>query len=374
MEWIITYLKKPTVRRFMLLAVMAFILYLCRSMITLFLLTFIFIFLINAAQKLIYSKVSKYIPIKRTIIIVSIYVIIITLIGLFLWYYIPKIAAQTVDVFKLISGAVHEIMTKDTLGNSMLDSIRDKLRTVDWNSVMQKASNTLFSYIGSVGTLSVDFLLSIILSMFFLLQKGRCKRFMRGFKNSKISWLYDEMAYFSSKFANTFGKVIETQILISFINCLLSIAMLAILGFPSVLGLGVMIFVLGLIPVAGVFISLFPLCIVAFSVGGLTYIIYVLIIIAVLHTVESYILNPKLMSSKTNLPVFFTFLIITVSGHFFGIWGLLVGIPVFVFILDVLGVDMSNKSKLPSAKDLKSKIKTGIEKNKSVKKEHANVD
>ncbi|SIG07879.1 Domain of uncharacterised function DUF20 [Mycobacteroides abscessus subsp. abscessus] len=44
------------------------------------------------------------------------------------------------------------------------------------------------------------------------------------------------------------------------------------------------------------------------------------------------------MSSKTELPVFYTFIVLIFSEHFFGIWGLIVGIPVFMFLLDILGV------------------------------------
>ncbi|HEM1968151.1 TPA: AI-2E family transporter, partial [Listeria monocytogenes] len=44
------------------------------------------------------------------------------------------------------------------------------------------------------------------------------------------------------------------------------------------------------------------------------------------------------MSSKTNLPVFYTFIILIFSETFFGVWGLIVGIPVFVFLLDILEV------------------------------------
>ncbi|WP_278342584.1 AI-2E family transporter, partial [Parageobacillus thermoglucosidasius] len=97
-------------------------------------------------------------------------------------------------------------------------------------------------------------------------------------------------------------------------------------------------FFLGLIPVAGVIISLFPLCFIAYSIGGIMKVVYILIMIAVIHALEAYVLNPKLMSSKTNLPVFYTFIVLIFSEHFFGVWGLILGIPVFVFILDVLGV------------------------------------
>ena len=47
------------------------------------------------------------------------------------------------------------------------------------------------------------------------------------------------------------------------------------------------------------------------------------------------------MSSKTDLPVFYTFIVLIFSQHFFGVWGLIIGIPVFVFLLDIL--DVTNK-------------------------------
>jgi predicted PurR-regulated permease PerM len=104
-----------------------------------------------------------------------------------------------------------------------------------------------------------------------------------------------------------------------------------------------MVFILGLIPVAGVIISLIPLAIIAYSIGGLAKVLYVGIAIMIIHGIESYILNPKLMSSKTNLPVFYTIIVLIFSEHFFGVWGLIVGIPIFVFLLDVLEVTDSKK-------------------------------
>ncbi|GJM80200.1 hypothetical protein HMSSN139_26960 [Paenibacillus sp. HMSSN-139] len=44
------------------------------------------------------------------------------------------------------------------------------------------------------------------------------------------------------------------------------------------------------------------------------------------------------MSNKTHLPIFFTFLILLVSEHFLGVWGLIVGVPIFIFLLDIVEV------------------------------------
>lgn len=85
-------------------------------------------------------------------------------------------------------------------------------------------------------------------------------------------------------------------------------------------------------------ISCIPLVLIAYSVGGFQDVVYILITVVIVHAIETYILNPKLMSSKTNLPVFYTFIILIFSETFFGVWGLIVGIPVFVFLLDILEV------------------------------------
>ena len=82
---------------------------------------------------------------------------------------------------------------------------------------------------------------------------------------------------------------------------------------------------------------------VAYSVGGLRDVIYILIMICVIHALEAYVLNPKFMSSKTELPIFYTFIVLLVAEHFFGTWGLIVGVPIFTFLLDILGVKSIKK-------------------------------
>ncbi|MCT6903250.1 MAG: AI-2E family transporter, partial [Lactobacillus sp.] len=104
------------------------------------------------------------------------------------------------------------------------------------------------------------------------------------------------------------------------------------------------------VPVAGVIISLIPLSFIAYSIGGLMYIVYILVIVMVLHAIEAYFLNPKLMSAKTDLPIFYTFMVILFSEHFLGVWGLIIGIPLFMFLLDILGVTSSED---PAKKSVK---------------------
>ena len=72
-------------------------------------------------------------------------------------------------------------------------------------------------------------------------------------------------------------------------------------------------------------------------------ILYVLILIAVLHALESYVLNPRFMADKTELPVFIVFITLLISEHFMGVWGLLLGVPLLMFILDLFNIKPNHK-------------------------------
>lgn len=97
-----------------------------------------------------------------------------------------------------------------------------------------------------------------------------------------------------------------------------------------------MIFLFSLVPVAGTIASLLPLSIIAYTVGGFKEILYVLVLIGILHALESYVLNPKFMADKTELPVFVIFVTLLVSEHFMGFGDYYWGVPLLPFILDFL--------------------------------------
>lgn len=348
MEFLKDFFSRTYVRRILIFALLGGLLYLMKDLLSLFLLTFLFIYIVNSAQKFLYRHIKRIFPINRVIIIVSLYMVFLIFLAAALYIYVPVVAKETFSIFNKISLLYKNALSKHS-GNFFVDSIVYFIRKVDLSPYYSSGSRLALSMLKDVGIFSMFTFLASILSMFFMLEKSKIVSFVHGFRNSKISWLYDEISYFGVKFTNSFGKVIQTQIFISLINTILSAISLWLLGFPNLFGLATMIFILGLVPVGGVFISLIPLVTIAFNIGGVQKVIYILVLIVILHSLECYILNPKLMSEKTKLPVFFTFLVLIISEHFMGAWGLIIGIPITMFILDVLDIvpDEAEKNKLP---------------------------
>ncbi|PFK46283.1 AI-2E family transporter [Bacillus cereus] len=325
-------------QRLLVLLLLALMLYGLKSMFNLILITFMLTYLMDRFQKFISRKFNHFMPINRKIIIAFLYVMLVGGISITLFKYLPVLTVQ-------ISQLIYQfnVFLKNPPDNEIIRASINAINHMELSKYVGQGVDILYKSIANVGKFGLQFLLSLILSLFFLLEKARIVAFTSKFKESRLAIFYTEIEYFGKKFARSFGKVIEAQFLIAIVNCILSVIALWILGFPQLLGLALMIFLLGLIPVAGVIISLVPLCMIAYNIGSITYVVYILIIVAVIHALESYVLNPKFMSQKTNLPIFYTFMVLIFSEHFLGVWGLIIGIPVFMFLLDVLDVTSDEK-------------------------------
>lgn len=330
------YLRQQSVKRVLIFALLIFILYLLKSLVNLFLLTFIFSFLIDRLETFVHRKLK----VPRRLIVIILYCLIALGIYVSITVYLPIIAEQTVQLFKSILKTV-----KGFQGSVVMNAIIDQLKKYNVNTYLGSGVKILIDSFSTFGSFAVDLFLALLLSLFFSLEKERLIKFTSGFKTSKIGFFYDEVAFFGARFVGTFGKVLEAQFIIALVNTTITAVILTILHFPQLFSLILMVFVLSLIPVAGVIISLIPLCIIGYTIGGIQDVIYMVLTILVVHAIEAYVLNPKLMSAKTDLPVFFTFVVLIFSEHFFGIWGLIVGLPVFVFLIDVLGVEYKRPAK-----------------------------
>lgn len=330
MEVFKRYYANLTIRRFMILVLIGLLLYSIRDMLNLVLLTFLIAYVMNSFQVLLSKRISRYVKVNSKVIIVILYLALIALIVVSLVKYLPKVFEQ----IKQLTTFLSNLTPADIPQNQITQYLFSTLKDLNYQGYMKSG----IDYVLKISNWGTTFVLATILSFVFILEKNRIVSFTTRMRNSKISWFYVELEYFGQKFISSFGKVIEAQILIALFNTCFTVIGLWILGFPYLFALSIMIFMLSLIPVVGFVISLIPLCIIGYNIGGLTMTIYVLAMIAVLHFMEGYFLNPKLMSSKMNLPMFYTFIVLLFSEHYIGIWGLILGIPIFVFFLDILEI------------------------------------
>ncbi|MBW9145741.1 AI-2E family transporter [Clostridium sp. CM027] len=339
MQTITQLFNRKTVEKMLLLLAIILFAYLIRSIFNLILLTFMITYLVNSLQSLLVKQINRVVKVNPTIITIIIYMFMTVTIVLLAVKYIPIAISESISIL----GKMEYInFSENTKGFTKY--LAPMFNQINIANYAKSGIQSIMIFVTNFGKWSFNFFMALLLSLVFILEKDSVLKFVHKFKYSKVSVAYNYLSYFGNNFLNSFGKVIQAQIMIAIANTVLSVIGLTIMGFPKLFALAFMIFILSLIPVAGLFISLIPLCLIAFKMGGLVKVIFVLIMIFIIHAIESYILNPKFMSDTTNLPIFFTFVTLIVSEHFMGIWGLLLGIPIFIFILDSIGVEFSEKT------------------------------
>ena len=329
-------LKETIISIIVLVLIFITIRYMLDLVLLTFIITFVFYHMVQTAQRGLRKLMPLTIP--DGLVLTFLYILFILLCTVLSIGFMPKLVYQFTEIANIFMNfdmnAVKEVIDP---------RLAEILSKADFNKYISEAGVMLAATLTTVGGFGLNLFLALILSFFLLLEKGKIARFGARMKDSRISYIYEYLIMFGGNFVKTFGKVMKVQVTIALINSIISMIVLTVLGFPQIMSLGVMIFILGLVPVAGVVISLVPLSIIAFNIGGLTKVAAVILMIILIHALETYILNPKLMSSKTELPVCFVFIILLVGEHYLGIWGLLIGVPIFIFLMNAFAVDYVDK-------------------------------
>lgn len=126
------------------------------------------------------------------------------------------------------------------------------------------------------------------------------------------------------------GKIIDSLIIgvIAFVVC-------KILQMPYSALLATIIGVTNIIPFFGPFIGAIP-CLILVVLYNPLKALYLLIFIIILQQVDGNIIGPKILGDSTGLSSFWVIFAILIGGGFFGVIGMILGVPVFAVIYYLL--------------------------------------
>jgi predicted PurR-regulated permease PerM len=193
-------------------------------------------------------------------------------------------------------------------------------------------------------------LLALFLSFLIYLDLGRLGQEIKSLRASRLHDFYEEAAQPVVRFAYVVGRAFQAQAMIACVNTALTLVGMIILGLPSLAMLSLIVFVCSFIPVLGVFISTIPIVLVAINTGGVGLAVAVVVMVFMIHTIEAYVLNPLIYGRHMQLNPVLVLIILFVGHHLFGLWGLLLGVPVaHYFLHDVFGVPIWGSRRLAPA-------------------------
>jgi predicted PurR-regulated permease PerM len=188
-------------------------------------------------------------------------------------------------------------------------------------------------------------LLALLFSFLILIDLARIKRGIGRLKTSKLGDFYAEAAPPIARFGILLGRAIEAQAAIAVVNTVLTLIGVLLLDIPLVAMLSTVVFVCSFVPVLGVLISTTPIVLVALNAGGFSLSLAAIGLVILIHAIEAYVLNPMIYGRHLRLNPVLTLIILYVGYHAFGLWGMLLGVPVArYFIHDVLEVPFRDRS------------------------------
>ena len=223
--------------------------------------------------------------------------------------------------------------------NSAYAALNTNLDTWIKNTLLPSMQNILSG--AALGVLNVvvvlkNLVIGIIVAVYMLASR---KRFVQQGKMVLYSvvkprWaslITEEVKYADKMFGGFInGKILDSAIIgvLCYIGCL-------IFKFPSALLVSVIIGVTNVIPFFGPFIGAIPatlLILIQNPIKALWFVLFVL----VLQQLDGNIIGPKILGNTTGLSSFWVLFAILLFGGLWGFVGMIIGVPLFAVIYDVL--------------------------------------
>ena len=145
--------------------------------------------------------------------------------------------------------------------------------------------------------------------------------------------------FLPTKFREPVGKIltdvnqqlsnyVRGQITVAVIVAIMFIIFFKIIGLRYAVTLGISAGVLNLVPYLGSFLAMIPALVLGL-IAGPVMLLKVIIVFIVEQTIEGRFVSPLILGSQLNIhPITILFVLLT-SGSMFGIWGVLLGIPIY---------------------------------------------
>ena len=279
---------------------------------------------------------EKY-KINRVLAISIIFVIIAFLLIIGLAVAIPNLQRQVVIFAQNVPSYIEDAdrVIDDLVTKRLPDDFRPQLEQVlaqfstqatAWASnISSKAVNWVSAIISGTSQVIVALIIMPFM-LFYLLRDGKGLRdYITQFLPNKLR---EPVGKVLSDVNQQLANYVRGQITVAVIVAIMFIIFFKIIGLRYAVALGVTAGVLNLVPYLGSFLAMIPALVLGL-IAGPVMLLKVIIVFIVEQTIEGRFVSPLILGSQLNIhPITILFVLLT-SGSMFGIWGVLLGIPIY---------------------------------------------
>jgi len=314
--------------------------------------------IVNFFENKIYKKVKNKNK-KRNLAIATTVAIVFIVLTTIISIIIPQLLTSIISLINNSDAYVNELseFVKKVLSNgdnaekysAMINdfviSLKSNVLPFAQTSLTKISSGIIGAFTGFL-----NLLIGIVFAVYILANTsnfgaGIRKTLYAFFNVDKVNKFIDNVEHVNTIFLRFMvGKVTDSSIV-----CLCTFLFLIICRFPYAVLIAVIIGLTDLIPYFGPYIGTIPSALLLCVVDPLMALIFIAFIIC-LQQIDANLITPRIQSSATGLPSFWVLFAITLFGGFFGLVGLLIGVPCFTIIYEIVKNFISDRleeKKLP---------------------------
>lgn len=339
------------------------------SILTPFVIGFLFAYILNFPYKFFYSKVFGFLKNKKALFakmrkplsIICTYTAVIAVLGFLIAILVPQIGDNISSLVERVPSyfnSVYEWLSsvadwanKTYNANIDIDASFAQLgkeitNNLNGTTIANFSKNVLFDTLLPMITNTTagiyNFIMGIVISVYFLSAKEmlcrQVKRLAVAFIPIKFLPKVYEIVDITDTKCGRFlvGDIIDA----AFIGVLTFITM-SIFQLPYAALIAVLIGVTNIIPFFGPFIGAIPSAIILFLESPWDMIIFIAIVF-VIQQLDGNLFKPKIIGSQVGLSSFWVLFSVIVGGSLFGMVGFILGTPIYAVIYTLIGKRVKN--------------------------------
>ena len=304
-------------------------------------------------KKRLFSRIKND-AISHTISVFLTYALLILFLTILVWQLIPALvnnisffATNFNSYMEQFSEFAANISSKIYFGNDLLEKFNESIIEVA-RYISGWFSNNFINIINIIfktTDLAADFIVAFFLSIYMSLSRDKLTAQIKKVTVSLLSHKkYSRVTRILSVVNESFSGYISGVIVSALITGLLCLLCMSVFGLEYAPLISFIVTITDIIPYFGPFIGAAAgsvLLLLANPADALWF----LIIILVLQQITSNIINPGIIGKATGLDSIYVILSIIIMGGFFGITGMITGVPVFVILLKAVKKFISLRTK-----------------------------
>lgn len=339
------------------------------SIMTPFVIGFLFAYILNFPYKFFYNKAFKFLKgkkpflenMRKPLAIICTYASVVAVLGFLIAILVPQIADNIASLVERVPAYIDSIYKwlasmADWLNHNYNANIdidasfaqlgQEIVKNLNGATIANISKNFLFDTLMPMITNTTagiyNFVMGIVISVYFLSAKEMLCRQVKRMAVAFIPIKYLPKVYEVVDITDTkCGRFLVGDIIdAAFIGVLVFITM-SIFQLPYAALIAVLIGVTNIIPFFGPFIGAIPSAIILFLESPWDMLIFIAIVF-VIQQLDGNLFKPKIIGSQVGLSSFWVLFSVIVGGSLFGMVGFILGTPIYAVIYTLIGKRVKN--------------------------------